>query len=144
MRLPELAVIFAVFIVVFYSGASFLMSFNINQQLPREIAEAWNKSAEQINQSSIIVQERISELNRTKDPLSSALSFVGLAFGVVNFIAMSLYTVFVGIPNAIFGAIKYVAVQLGVPAYVIQVITVLIVVIAIIKAIEFITGRQMT
>jgi hypothetical protein len=143
MRMSEFAILFGVFMLVFFSANSFLHAFNLQQTLPQDIQKAWNKSYEQVEKARMTVEEKVNSLTKEeKNLIEKMYDNFAIAFGLIQYIAMSVYAVFVSIPTEIFGAIRYMASTLGIDPMIITIVTSVLTVIVVIKLIEFLTGRH--
>jgi hypothetical protein len=145
MRLGEFALIFGIFIIAFYSASSFLTSFNLNNQVEKQeinvITQAWQASQQQLNSSANTVSAAIAKI-QSGNILEQALGVLQAAFGTVFYVLLSLWNVFVSIPQAIFTATGYLLHVFGLD-FIQPIIIAIITVIVIIKMIEFITGRPL-
>jgi hypothetical protein len=145
MRLAEFALIFGIFILAFYSTSSFLTSFNLNNQVEKQeinvITQAWQASQQQLNSSANTVSAAIAKI-QSGNILEQALGVLQAAFGTVFYVLLSLWNVFVSIPQAIFTATGYLLHVFGLD-FIQPIIIAIITVIVIIKMIEFITGRPL-
>jgi hypothetical protein len=145
MRLGEFALIFGIFIMAFYSASSFLISFNLNNQVEKQeinvITQAWQASQQQLNSSANTVSAAIAKI-QSGNILEQALGVLQAAFGTVFYVLLSLWNVFVSIPKAIFTATNYLLHVFGLD-FIQPIIVAIITVIVIIKMIEFITGRPL-
>ena len=141
MRLSELAVLFGIFVLIFYSASTFLSGFQIQQDLPQDIYSAWNETKTEVETAQKNLQQKISEFS-SANPLQQLANSISIAFGLIQFLAVTAYSTLVTIPSAVFGAINYMADYFGIPSVVVGVVTGLLVVVSVIKMIEFVTGRQ--
>ena len=142
MGVQEFAIILGVFLIIMYAGISYLESFNVKMEIPSKIIEAYNKSVEQIQQAKAKVNETASALPQAKDVVTLFLTAFSAAFGMIQYIAITLWTVFVTMPSAVWEGLNYVANSLGVPSQIIIIINVIIGIYITLKVIEFITGRK--
>jgi len=142
MRISEFAVLFGVFMLVFFSANSFLHAFNLQQTLPNDIQTAWNESYEQVEKARKTVTEKVEKLSKSEGLVDTIVNTLASAFGMIQYIALSLWTVFVSIPSEIFGAFRFLASTFGIDPMVVTILTSIITVILIIKLIEFLTGRH--
>jgi len=141
MRLSELAILFGIFVLIFYSASTFLTGFQIQQDLPQDIYSAWNETKAEVETAQKNLQQKISEFS-SANPLQQLANSISIAFGLVQFLAITAYSTLVTIPSAVFGAINYMADYFGIPSVIVGVVTGLLVVVTVIKMIEFVTGRQ--
>ena len=141
MRLSELAILFGIFVLIFYSASTFLTGFQIQQDLPQDIYSAWNETKAEVETAQKNLQQKISEFS-SANPLQQLANSISIAFGLVQFLVITAYSTLVTIPSAVFGAINYMADYFGIPSVIVGVVTGLLVVVTVIKMIEFVTGRQ--
>jgi hypothetical protein len=141
MRLSELAILFGIFVLIFFSASTFLTSFQIEQQLPSDIYAGWNVTKSQVEEAREKLNQAITQFQGS-NPLQQITSSIAIAFGLVQFLAVTAYSTLITIPTAVFGAINYVASYFGIPSFVIEVLIGILVVVVVIKMIEFVTGRQ--
>jgi hypothetical protein len=145
MRLAEFALIFGIFLLAFYSASAFLSSFNLNKTVEKQeinvIVQAWEASRKQLNSSAENVSEAVANIKKG-NIIDQALNTLQAAFGTVFYILLSLWNVFVSIPQTIFAATGYLLHVFGLD-FIQPIIIAIITVIIIIKMIEFITGRQL-
>lgn len=145
MRIGEFALIFGIFLLAFYASSSFLMSFKLENITQKEelntITQAWNASQVQLNQSAETVSSGIAKM-QSGNLVEQLLGTLQTAFGTVFYVLLSLWSVFVSIPQAIFGAINYLLTAFGL-SFVKDIIIAIVSVFVIIKMIEFITGRSL-
>jgi hypothetical protein len=145
MRIGEFALIFGIFLLAFYASSSFLMSFKLENITQNEelntITQAWNASQVQLNQSAETVSSGIAKM-QSGNLVEQLLGTLQAAFGTVFYVLLSLWSVFVSIPQAIFKAINYLLVAFGLD-FVKDIIVAIVSVFVIIKMIEFITGRSL-
>jgi len=141
MRLSELAILFGIFVLIFFSASTFLTSFQIEQQIPADIYAGWNATKEQVEEARGKLNQTITQFQGS-NPLQQIANSISIAFGLVQFLAVTAYSTLVTIPTAVFGAINYMANYFGIPDYITSVIIGLLVVVVAIKMIEFVTGRQ--
>jgi len=134
---------FGFMILTMALGISYLFSFGIKEVIPKEILETYNQTESQIREALSIVQEKNEELNRSRGALESFFNFLGLAFGFIQFIAISLFAIVVSIPKMFFDAISYLGIVLGIEPFVLGIIVSLIVGYLTIKAIQFILNREL-
>jgi len=143
MKMSEFAILFGVFMLVFFSANSFLHAFNIQEELPQDIQKAWNKSYEQVIEARAKIEERINAtMNDERNFFEKLYYNFSIAFGVIQYLAISVWTVFISIPAEVFGAIEYLAYSLGIDPMIITILTGVLTVLVVIKLIEFLTGRQ--
>jgi hypothetical protein len=145
MRIGEFVFIFGVFLLAFYASSSFLMSFKLENITQKEelntITQAWEASREQLNKSSETVSSGIAKMQSGNfvEQLSGTLQ---AAFGTVFYVLLSLWNVFIEIPQAIFRAINYLLTVFGLD-FVKDIVLAIVSVFVIIKMIEFTTGRSL-
>jgi len=141
MRTSELAILFGIFVLIFFSASTFLTSFQIEQQIPADIYAGWDATKSQVEEARGKLNQTITQFQGS-NPLEKITSSISIAFGLVQFLAVTAYSTLVTIPTATFGAINYIANYFGIPDYITSVIIGLLVVVVAIKMIEFVTGRQ--
>lgn len=142
MRLSELALIFAIFIIAFYAAKNFAFSFGVQQQLPNEISVAWNDTFKNIKTAQSVVQSGVEKI-KSKNPWEQITGLFNLAFGGIFYIIATLWDVLISLPQSIFGAVNYLGNVFGIPSEIIGIITGIISVVVVMKAIEFISGRYL-
>jgi hypothetical protein len=141
MRLSELAILFGIFVLIFFSASTFLTSFQMEQQLPSDIYAGWNVTKNQVEEAREKLEQSITRFQGA-NPLQQIANSISIAFGLVQFLAVTAYSTLITIPGAVFGAINYMANYFGIPSSIVGVLIGLLVVVIIIKMIEFVTGRQ--
>jgi hypothetical protein len=139
MRFSEFAILFGIFILIFYASSTFLMSFQVKTDLPPEIQQAWNQSYAQIQQAHSVTQ---SGAQQGTGGTFDVLNVFQKAFGGVFYILLSLYNVFVSTPQAVFGGISYLARSFGIPDIITQTIIAIATVVIVLKVISIIIGRE--
>lgn len=142
MRLPEFFILLAIFLIIFTSASLFLQDFNINLNQPSEITKGWNDAYNQIMQLKSEVDTNYQKIK--SGGLQAIAGLFGLAFSGIFYIIVSLWAILISIPSSVIGAINYVGSVLGVPSQILVIITAIITVVAVLKAIEFLTGRIFT
>jgi hypothetical protein len=141
MRLSELAILFGIFVLIFFSASTFLTSFQIEQQIPSDIYSGWNATKNQVEEAREKLNQTITQFQGS-NPLQQIANSISIAFGLVQFLAVTAYSTLITIPTAVWGAINYMANYFGIPDYITSVLIGLLVVVVVIKMIEFVTGRQ--
>lgn len=141
--MKDLFFAFGFMVLTMALGISYLFSFGIKEVIPNEILETYNQTQIQIKEALNIVQEKNEELNRSRGALESFFNFLGLAFGFIQFIAISLFAIVVSIPKMFFDAVNYLGITLGIDPFVLGIIVSLIVGYLTIKAIQFILNREL-
>lgn len=141
MNIKDLAVVFGIFLIVFYAGNSIMLGImGTEQEVPSEIYGAWEASQEQITNARSIVTQNYEKIV-SGDLIDKISGSFGVAFGGIFYIIVALWSVLISIPSQISSAVSYIAYQFGIPSQIILIITSLIVVVITIRVIEFITGR---
>lgn len=140
MKLSELAIIFGIFVLIFYSGIAFLSSFQIQANLPPEIEQAFNQTYQNILKAESTVSSGVSQ---STGGGFDVLNVFQKAFGGIFYIVLSLYSVFISTPQAVFGGINYLAGKFGVPSYITQIVIAILTTVIILQVIKFVTGREM-
>lgn len=143
MNIKELAVAFGVFILIFYSAISFVQMFNYSFALPGEIVSAWEASKNQMENARTEITKSVERI-QSHNPLEVMQGVFSLAFNGIFYIIISLYSVFISIPQAVWSGMNYLAQTFGVSSSIIGMIISILTIIIIIKTIEFITGRYFT
>lgn len=143
MNIKDFALMFGIFILIFYASSSFIQMFNFSYSMPSEISDAWNASMSQTESARSAVSKSVSNI-MSGEPLQVMSGIFSLAFNGIFYIIISLWNVFVTIPQSIWGAANYLARSFGIPSVIIDVLISIITVMVILKAIEFITGRYFT
>ena len=141
MRMSELAILFGIFVLIFFSASTFLTSFQLEQQLPSDILSGWNATKNQVEEAREKLNQTITQF-QSSNPLEKIANSISIAFGLVQFLAVTAYSTLVTIPSAVWGAINYVSNYFGIPDYVTSTVIGLLTVFIVIKMIEFVTGRQ--
>jgi hypothetical protein len=141
MKLSELAILFGIFVLIFFSASTFLTSFQIEQELPSDIFSGWNATKNQVEEAREKLNQAITQFQGS-NPLQQIANSIAIAFGLVQFLAVTAYSTLITIPSAVFGAINYMANYFGIPSFVVDVLIGILVVVIVIKMIEFVTGRQ--
>ncbi len=139
MRFSEFAILFGIFVLIFYASATFLMSFQIQTNLPPEIQQSWEKSYAQIKKAQSTAQSGAQQGTGSGFDI---LNVFQKAFGGVFYILLSLYDVFVSTPYEVFGGINYLAKSFGIPSTIIEIITSIITIIIVLRVISIIIGRE--
>ncbi len=142
MGVQEFAIMLGVFLIIMYAGISYLQSFNVKLEVPSEITKAYNESYQQIQEAKKKVDESVSAMPQAKDAITLFLSAFSAAFGMIQYIAVSLWAIFISMPSAIWGGLNYIANSLGIPVPIVVIINALIGIYITLKLIEFITGRK--
>jgi hypothetical protein len=141
MKISELAILFGIFVLIFFSASTFLTSFQIEQQLPSDIFSGWNATKSQVEEARENLNRTITQF-QSSNPLEKIANSISIAFGLVQFLAVTAYSTLITIPSAAWGAINYMSSYFGIPDYVTSVVIGLITIFVVIKMIEFVTGRQ--
>jgi len=139
--MSELAILFGIFVLIFFSASTFLTSFQLEQQLPSDILSGWNATKNQVEEAREKLNQTITQF-QSSNPLEKIANSISIAFGLVQFLAVTAYSTLVTIPSAVWGAINYVSNYFGIPDYVTSTVIGLLTVFIVIKMIEFVTGRQ--
>lgn len=142
MKMPEFSIALAIFLLIFTSASLFLQDFNINVEKPKEVTKAWNEAYEQILAAKKEVDKNYNKI--TGGGIEAVVGVFGLAFSGIFYIIVSLWAILVSIPSSVVGAFNYVGSVLGVPSQILVIITAIITVVVVLKAIEFLTGRIFT
>jgi hypothetical protein len=141
MKMSELAVLFGIFVLIFFSASTFLTSFQVEQQLPSDIFSGWNATKNQVEEAREKLNQTITQFQGS-NPLQQIANSISIAFGLVQYLAVVAYSTLVTIPSAVWGAVNYMSNYFGIPDYITSVIIGLLTVFIVIKMIEFLTGRQ--
>ena len=141
MRSSELAFLFGVFVLIFFSASTFLTSFQIEQEIPSDILSGWNATKTQVEEARENLNRAITQF-QSSNPLEKIANSISIAFGLVQFLAITAYSTLITIPSAVFGAINFISNYFGIPDYITSVAIGLLTVFVVIKMIEFVTGRQ--
>jgi hypothetical protein len=143
MKMSELAVLFGIFVLIFFSASTFLTSFQVEQQLPNDIFSGWNATKNQVEEAREKLNQTVSRFSPENSNLAQQImNSIAIAFGLVQYLAVVAYSTLVTIPNAVWSAINYMSNYFGIPDYITSVVIGLLTVFIVIKMIEFLTGRQ--
>ncbi|MEM3062680.1 MAG: hypothetical protein QW303_03930 [Nitrososphaerota archaeon] len=140
MELKEFVLMFGIFLISFYACSSFLISFSEEIDVPEEITYAWNASTSQITDISDSINNNINSIR--SGGLNAVLGTIGLAFSGIYFIIVSLWSIFIQTPIAIYGGMNYIASSFSIPSEITLIIFSIIGTIILFKLIQFITGRE--
>jgi hypothetical protein len=141
MKMSELAILFGLFVLIFFSASTFLTSFQVEQQLPSDIFSGWNATKNQVEEAREKLNQTITQFQGS-NPLQQIANSISIAFGLVQYLAVVAYSTLVTIPSAVWGAVNYMSNYFGIPDYITSVVIGLLTVFIVIKMIEFLTGRQ--
>jgi len=141
MKLSELAILFGLFVLIFFSASTILTSFQVDQQIPNDILSGWNATKNQVEEARENLNQTITQFQGS-NPLQQITNSIAIAFGLVQFLAVTAYSTLITIPSAVYGAINYMANYFGIPSFIVDVLIGILVIVIVIKMIEFVTGRQ--
>lgn len=138
----------AVLVIIFYAGINYLKIFNVNINLPTELEQSYNAAYQNIQETQKIVTENIKQgesagLFGNVPLIGDIFRAMSVAFGFINLIAVSLWSVFISIPSAVFISANYIASVLSIPKEIVLVSEAVLIALVVLKTVEFITGRYM-
>jgi len=140
--MKDLAIAIAIFMIILFAGIDYLGIFGIKEQVPSEVSSAYNSTFESIKQAQEKVSEKIEEMGQAGSLWEQFKESIGLSFGVIHYIGISLWSIFVSIPQSFFGFVNFITSKLGINPAITAVITSIVTVITITKAISWLTGRK--
>jgi len=87
MKMSELAVLFGIFVLIFFSASTFLTSFQVEQQLPSDIFSGWNATKNQVEEAREKLNQTITQFQGS-NPLQQIANSISIAFGLVQYLAV--------------------------------------------------------
>lgn len=124
-------------------GISYISAFKINYEIPLPILKTFNQSQQQIYQSIQKIEEQRARVAESQGLIDTFFNSLSLAFGLIQFIALNLFTILLSIPEMFVESMHFLSKTFGLDPFVTGIIISLVVGYAVIKAIQFLLNREL-
>lgn len=134
---------FGFMILIMALGISYISAFKINYEIPLPILKTFNQSQQQIHQSIQKIEEQRAKVAESQGLIDTFFNSLSLAFGLIQFIALNLFTIVLSIPEMFVDSMNFLSKTFGLDPFVTGIIVSLIIAYAVIKAIQFLLNREL-
>lgn len=134
---------FGFMILIMALGISYISAFKINYEIPLPILKTFNQSHQQIEQSIQKIEEQRAKVAESQGLIDTFFNSLSLAFGLIQFIALNLFTIVLSIPEMFVDSMNFLSKTFGLDPFATGIIISLVVGYAVIKAIQFLLNREL-